>query len=138
MAQGMLDRLERIEGLVAAVAYTAVAGLLLGEIIAREFFYASIWGSQKMAVFAAIIAGFLGLTLATAANGHLRPQFTDNWWPNAWQAGVARFGDGRKQAADLPVLRRELVGCGLPVQQALVLRAQPRVLVIDGEKAVDV
>lgn len=93
MAQGMLDRLERIEGLVAAVAYTAVAALLLGEIVAREFFYASIWGSQKMAVFAAIVAGFLGLSLATAKNGHLRPRFADGWWPVAWRPAVARFGD---------------------------------------------
>ena len=68
-------------------------GLLLGEIVAREIFSSSIWGSQRIAVFAAIIAGFLGLSLATGSNGHLRPQFADNWFPERLRAGVARFGD---------------------------------------------
>ncbi len=83
----------RAEQIVAAVAYAIVASLLLGEVIAREVFFTSVWGSQKMAVFAAIIAGFLGLTLATAVNGHLRPQFTDHWWPDNMQSSVSRFGD---------------------------------------------
>ena len=83
----------RIEAVLAAVAYAVVAMLLLGEIIARELFYTSIWGSQKMAVFGAIVAAFLGLALATAANAHLRPQFADNWFPPAWRPAVGRFGD---------------------------------------------
>jgi len=82
------------ESAVAALAYAAVAALLLGEIAAREIFQTSIWGSQKIAVFAAIIAGFLGLSIATATNRHLRPQFADRWWPSGWQGGLERFGDG--------------------------------------------
>ena len=57
-----LDWLTRAESVVAALAYLIVTGLLLGEIIAREVFGTSIWGSQKMAVFAAIFAAFLGLS----------------------------------------------------------------------------
>ena len=83
-----------LESIVAVIAYLVVASLLLGEIAARELFSSSIWGSQKMAVFAAIFAAFLGLSLATAANAHLRPQFADYWWPAAWHARMARFGDG--------------------------------------------
>ena len=83
----------RVESVLAAIAYAIVAALLLGEIIARELFYTSIWGSQKMAVFGAIIAAFLGLSLATAANAHLRPQFADNWFPSSWRPAVGRFGD---------------------------------------------
>jgi TRAP-type C4-dicarboxylate transport system permease small subunit len=88
-----LALLLRVEAVLAATAYLVVTGLLLGEIIAREVFVSSIWGSQKMAVFAAIFAGFLGLSLATAANAHLRPQFTDHWWPTAWQPKIERLGD---------------------------------------------
>lgn len=88
-----LALLLRAEAIVAATAYAVVAGLLLGEIAAREVFSTSIWGSQKMAVFAAIIAAFLGLSLATAANAHLRPQFADHWWPQTWHATLARLGD---------------------------------------------
>lgn len=83
----------RVEAVLAAIAYAIVAALLLGEIIARELFYTSIWGSQKMAVFGAIVAAFLGLALATAANAHLRPQFADNWFPAAWRPAVGRAGD---------------------------------------------
>lgn len=89
----ILDRLHRVEAILASAAYVVVTMLLLGGIVARELFSTSIWGSEKMAVFAAIIAAFLGLTLATAANSHLRPQFTDGWWPEAWQGRVERFGD---------------------------------------------
>lgn len=88
-----LKYLNRIEAVVAALAYAIVAGLLLGEIVAREIFLSAIWGSQKMAVFGAIIAGFLGLCLATAANSHLRPQFADGWWPSSWQPTIGRIGD---------------------------------------------
>ena len=91
--KAFLALLLRAEAMLAAIAYSVVAALLLGEIVAREIFATSIWGSQKMAVFAAIVAGFLGLSLATAANAHLRPQFADNWWPAHWRDGVARFGD---------------------------------------------
>jgi len=89
----LLARLLQAESVLAAIAYAVVVALLLGEIIARELFSTSIWGSQKMAVFAAIIAAFFGLTLATAANAHLRPQFADNWWPRHWQPTIARLGD---------------------------------------------
>ena len=55
----ILKWLQRFESVIAAIAYAIVAGLLLGEIVAREFFASSIWGSQRMAVFAAIFAGLL-------------------------------------------------------------------------------
>lgn len=88
-----LKWLLRIESTVAALAYVIVASLLLGEIVAREIFATTIWGSQRMAIYAAIYAGFLGLCLATAANAHLRPQFADNWWPKRWSGSLNRVGD---------------------------------------------
>ena len=91
--EAFLKWLLRVESLVAAVAYIIVASLLLGEIIAREVFATTIWGSQRMAIYAAIYAGFLGLCLATAANSHLRPQFADKWWPARWNNGLGRVGD---------------------------------------------
>lgn len=91
--RALLALILRVEAVVAAVAYVVVAGLLLGEIIARDVFLSSIWGSQQVAVFAAIVAGFMGLSLATAANAHLRPQFADHWWPAVWQHRVAMIGD---------------------------------------------
>lgn len=89
----LLAALYRIESVVAAVAYAIVAALLLGEIIAREVFYTSIEGSLQIAVFAAVVAGFLGMALATARNSHLRPQFADGLVPASWQPLVPRAGD---------------------------------------------
>ncbi len=91
--KAFLALLLRAEAIAAVIAYLVVAALLLGEILAREVFSTSIWGSQKMAVFAAIVAAFLGLALATAANAHLRPQFADYWWPATLHARMARIGD---------------------------------------------
>jgi len=86
--------LTKIEAVLAALAYVLVASLLLGEVVAREVFTTSIWGSQKIAVFAAIVAGFFGLALATASNSHLRPQFADGWWPSDLRPAISRIGDG--------------------------------------------
>ena len=78
---------------LATAAYTLVAGLLLADVLSREIAGEAIWGAQKIAVFGAIVAGFLGLVLSTASNSHLRPQFADGWFPRAWSPGVNRMGD---------------------------------------------
>lgn len=78
---------------LATAAYAGVAGLLLADVLSREILGEAIWGAQKIAVFGAIIAGFLGLVLSTASNSHLRPQFADGWFPRAWSPGVDRAGD---------------------------------------------
>jgi len=78
---------------LATAAYAGVAGLLLADVLSREILGEAIWGAQKIAVFGAIIAGFLGLVLSTASNSHLRPQFADGWFPRAWSPGVDRVGD---------------------------------------------
>lgn len=85
-----LRALNTVESIAAAVAYVIVAGLLIGDVVGREILGKGIFGASKMAVFAAIISGFLGLSLATAANAHIRPAFMDWVFPGAW---AARVGD---------------------------------------------
>lgn len=86
-----LRAINLIEGAVASIAYTIVAALLIGDVLGREFLGTGIFGAQKMAVFAAIVAGFLGLALATAANAQLRPTFLDHLLKGPM---VDRVGDG--------------------------------------------
>ena len=86
----LLNTLLRVEGLVAVAAYAVTCGLLLADVFAREFMSHSIWGAQKMAVFGAIIAGILGLTIAVGNNAHLRANFADKVLPWPW---VDRAGD---------------------------------------------
>ena len=86
----LLSSLLRIEGIVAVTAYAVTCALLLADVISREFFSASIFGAQKLAVFGAIIAGILGLSIAVGNNAHLRTSFADNLLPCPW---VSRVGD---------------------------------------------
>lgn len=85
-----LTTLLRVEGMFAVTAYAVTCGLLLADVFAREFASQSIWGAQKMAVFGAIVAGILGLTIAVGNNAHLRATFADKVLPWPW---VDRFGD---------------------------------------------
>lgn len=76
-AKRFLGVLNTAEAIAAAIAYTVVAALLIGDVIGRELFGKGVFGAQKMAVYAAVIAGFIGLALATASNTQLRPAFLD-------------------------------------------------------------
>ena len=80
------------ESIVATIAYAIVAGLLMADVIGRELFATSFLGAQQIAVYGAIIAGFLGLTLATSDNAHLRPEFMDFVFARH-EALVSRLGD---------------------------------------------
>lgn len=75
--QRILQVLRVLESLIATAAYAAVASLLIYDVIGREVFGTSFLGADQLAVYGAIIAGFLGLTLATSDNAHLRPAFMD-------------------------------------------------------------
>jgi TRAP-type C4-dicarboxylate transport system permease small subunit len=93
-AGAVLTALNRFEAAAATLAYLAVAALLIGDIVGREIFSSPIHGAQKIAVYAAIVAGFLGLSLATADNMHLRPSFLDGLVPKRWVNTVQRLSDG--------------------------------------------
>ncbi|BCH20567.1 hypothetical protein MesoLjLc_03440 [Mesorhizobium sp. L-8-10] len=88
-----LSLLERIEGLVATVAYVIVAVLLIGDIVAREILGIPLLGTQAIAVLAAIVAGFVGLSLATAAGSHLRPEAFDKVLPRRFDSYLERASD---------------------------------------------
>ena len=92
-AQSLLNILTRVESVFACAAYSIVAFLLIGDVIGREVLSAPVHGAQKMAVYAAIVAGFIGLSLATADNMHLRPNFLDGVLPARFNAGINRMSD---------------------------------------------
>jgi len=77
MSSQILNKLKLVESIVATAAYMIVAGLLIVDVVGRELFGMSLLGAQQLAVYGAIVAGFLGLTLATSDNCHLRPAFLD-------------------------------------------------------------
>ncbi|MFK7876599.1 MAG: TRAP transporter small permease [Paracoccaceae bacterium] len=73
----ILRGLRFVESLCATAAYAVVASLLIYDVVGREVFGTSFLGADQLAVYGAILAGFLGLTLATSDNAHLRPGFMD-------------------------------------------------------------
>lgn len=92
MIDKFIRSLRLIEAILATAAYAAVAGLLMTDVIGRELFQTSFLGAEQLAVFGAIIAGFLGLTLATSDNIHLRPEFMDFVF-RRYNALASRIGD---------------------------------------------
>lgn len=87
-----LKWLKLFESIIATAAYAVVAILLMIDVVGRELFATSFLGMQQIAVYGAIIAGFLGLTLATSDNAHLRPEFMD-FVAGQHDKAVQRFGD---------------------------------------------
>jgi TRAP-type C4-dicarboxylate transport system permease small subunit len=85
-----LSVLLTFEGGIAVAAYAVTCGLLLADVFARELFSQAIWGAQKIAVFGAIVAAILGLTIAVGNNAHLRVHFANSLLPFKW---VDRAGD---------------------------------------------
>lgn len=92
MFEATLKWMKLSESIVATAAYAVVALLLMIDVIGRELFATSFLGMQQIAVYGAIIAGFLGLTLATSDNAHLRPEFMD-FVAGQHEKAVQRFGD---------------------------------------------
>lgn len=74
----------KLESIIAVTAYVVTAAVLTADIIGRELFNYPIWGAHKLAVFGAIIAAVLGLTVAVSNNAHLRANVADKLLPFAW------------------------------------------------------
>ncbi len=83
----------KIEAAVTMLAYSATTLSLLGDVIGRELFETGIWGAQRFAVYAAIVAGFLGMSLAAAEGEHIRPQIFDAVFPEKLNKTVNRIAD---------------------------------------------
>jgi len=86
-----LDKLVKVEGLVAALAFLSAATAILADVVGRELLGHGVWGAAKFAVFCAVIAGFLGIGVATHAGMHLRPRFADGWVPERFETLVQRI-----------------------------------------------
>jgi len=88
----LMWRLYRAEAVITVIAYAATAISLLADVIAREIFASGIWGAPRFAVYTAIVAGFLGMSLAAADGKHVRPQFLDLVIPPRFTPLIEKFG----------------------------------------------
>jgi len=66
-----------LESLLAVLAYSITAGILIVDVVARNVFQTAWLGTTSIAILCSVIAGFLGLSLATANRSHLRIEALD-------------------------------------------------------------
>ena len=89
----LLKILQRLEELVAVLAYTVMFSMIFAEIVLREAFQTTLFGSEEIAIICSVLAGFIGYSLVTSAGTHLRANFLDGLVPAAHEARVMRFAD---------------------------------------------
>lgn len=77
------------ETAVAVLALVVMTSVVFVDVLGRELIGQGIPGAQRIGVYAFVLAGFLGLPLATARGAHLRPKFADSLFPPRARSTVA-------------------------------------------------
>ncbi|MEL6919634.1 MAG: TRAP transporter small permease [Pseudomonadota bacterium] len=80
------------ESFVAALCYFIAASILIVDVVARNVFATAWLGTTSMAVLASVVAGFLGLSLATSSGSHLRVEAFDALIPSRWSWLAGKLG----------------------------------------------
>lgn len=90
---------------VAVIAFGFIAGILVLDVLGREFLgpllrflgfepgATGIFASQKLSIFALVIGSFAGIGIATATGAHIVPSFASGWVPRPWQRAYDRAVD---------------------------------------------
>ncbi len=76
-----LDIITRLERVIAGFSIAIMAVLLFGDVFLREVFHISIPWAQKLSLHLMIFSGSLGVSLASSAGAHLRPEVGDHVLP---------------------------------------------------------
>lgn len=87
----LLEHLSTIERWVAGLSIAAMAVLLFSDVFFREVFHQSLPWAQKLSLHFMILAGCLGVSLASSSGGHLRPEIGDHVLPKLIQPAVTAF-----------------------------------------------
>jgi TRAP-type C4-dicarboxylate transport system permease small subunit len=103
--QRLLGAWHRAECAIAAGAFGLMALLLVADVAGREFLHPllkalgvdagpmGLYGAQKIAVFALVLATYAGIGIATASAAHLVPQVAFRAVPARWSATMNRLAD---------------------------------------------
>jgi TRAP-type C4-dicarboxylate transport system permease small subunit len=90
---------------LAVAAFGFIAGILLLDVIGREFVgpllrlvgfepgATGIFAAQKLSIFALVIGSFAGIGIATATGAHIVPRFAFGWVPAHWGPAMDRLAD---------------------------------------------
>jgi TRAP-type C4-dicarboxylate transport system permease small subunit len=95
--QRLVENWHRAECWVAVAAFAFIAGIMILDVLGREFLgpalrligfepgATGIFASQKLSIFALVIGSFAGIGIATATGAHIVPSFAAGWVPAHWQ-----------------------------------------------------
>ena len=87
----LLEYLSTIERWVAGISIAAMAAFLFADVLSREVFQYSLPWAQKLSLHLMILAGCLGVSLASSSGGHLRPEIGDHILPKVIQPAMIAF-----------------------------------------------
>lgn len=100
-----LDTWHRIETWIAVAAFSAIALLLIYDVLLREALMPALevfdidgrglvlYGSQKIAVYLLIVGAFAGIGIATWTGAQLVPKVGDRLFPDRWDGAANRIAD---------------------------------------------
>lgn len=103
--QAAFARWHRVEWWVAVAALATMAGVLVLDVLGREFAApllralgvpvgaGGVFGASKMAVYALIVATYAGIGVATATGSHLVPRAGFRLVPRSWDDTMNRIAD---------------------------------------------
>lgn len=92
-ARRVLGALFAVEATIAGLAFVLLAGALFADVMARELLGNGLWGAQRIAVYAMVVAAMLGFVVTTHLNRHLSIEAAAKALPPALAPAVARIGD---------------------------------------------
>jgi TRAP-type C4-dicarboxylate transport system permease small subunit len=104
-ARRIVDAWHSGECWVAVLCFGFIAGILILDVLGREFLgpflrfiglepgATGIFASQKLSIFALVIGSFAGIGIATATGAHIVPTFASGWVPQAWKPAFERTAD---------------------------------------------
>ena len=103
-ARRLVEGWHRVECLIAVAAFGFIAGVLVLDVAGRELLgplyklfgikgATGVYASQKMSVYALVIASFIGIGIATATASHLVPRVGFGWVPAGWGPAMNRVAD---------------------------------------------
>jgi TRAP-type C4-dicarboxylate transport system permease small subunit len=104
-ARRLVDGWHRGECWLAVACFGFIAGILILDVLGREFLgpflrligldpgATGIFASQKLSIFALVIGSFAGIGIATATGAHIVPGFAAGWVPAEWKRAFDRAAD---------------------------------------------
>jgi TRAP-type C4-dicarboxylate transport system permease small subunit len=93
-ARAWLGWCGRVERTVTFTAFLLMVTVVFADVAARELTGTGLHWARQAGVYANLVVVMLGIGLAAAEAGHLRPRFADGWLPASWDPWLNRVSEG--------------------------------------------